>query len=248
MKPNHRTISTLSVLALTAAGAMASEGPEWGYTGGLGPEKWGTLDPGFALCDTGRHQSPIDIRGFVDADLPALKPDYSPGGTEVVNNGHAIQVNYNPGSTLTVDGIPFTLQQFHFHTPSENHVSGRSFPMEAHFVHADADGNLAVLAVMFEQRATNIPLDELWKFMPRNAGGRTPLGGPFDASTLLPPSMDYYRFSGSLTTPPCSEGVRWLVLKDPVSVSSIQVDKLAEVLGHTNNRPIQPLNARTVIE
>ena len=248
MHSNTRAVAVLGFLALSASGAFAAEGAHWGYTGDEGPEKWAELDPAFAICASGRHQSPINLTGFVDADLPALKLAYAPGGTEIVNNGHAIQVNYAAGSTLTVDGIPFTLQQFHFHTPSENHIVGRSFPMEAHFVHADAEGNLAVLAVMFEDRATNIPLDELWKFMPRNAGGKAPLGGPFDASTLLPSSLDYYRFSGSLTTPPCSEGVRWLVLKEPASISSIQVEKLAGVLGHSNNRPIQPLNARTVIE
>lgn len=248
MATNTGPIFVLSGIALIASGAIASEGTHWGYTGDAGPEKWAELDPDFAACATGRHQSPINLTGFVDADLPALKLDYSAGGTEIINNGHAIQVTYNAGSTLSVDGIPFTLQQFHFHTPSENHISGRSFPLEAHFVHADADGNLAVLAVMFERQATNISLDELWKLMPRNAGGKAPLGRPFDAATLLPPSLDYYRFSGSLTTPPCSEGVRWLVLKEPVSVSSIQVEKLVDVLGHANNRPIQPLNARVVIE
>ena len=148
----------------------------------------------------------MDLAGFVDGELPPLELDYSAGSAEIVNNGHSIQVNYPSGSTLTVDGTSFTLQQFHFHTPSENHLAGRSFPMEAHFVHADAAGNLAVLAVMFEQRATNIPLDSLWKFMPRNVGGKTALPGSTDASSLLPPSLDYFRYNGSLTTPPCSEG------------------------------------------
>ncbi len=247
---NTRTVLGLGacILALTANPLFASDGTEWGYSGDSGPEHWGTLDPGFSACSTGVNQSPVDLAGFVESDLPALEVDYSSGSATIVNNGHSIQVNYPPGSTLTVDGTPFTLQQFHFHTPSENHLAGRSFPMEAHFVHADSDGNLAVLAVMFERRATNIALDSLWKFMPRNAGGEAALPGSTDASSLLPPSLDYFRYNGSLTTPPCTEGVRWLVLKTPVSVSSVQAEKLADVLGHSNNRPTQPLNARSVLE
>lgn len=248
MNPRITLLCSAGIFALAAAPTFASEGTEWGYSGDTGPENWGTLDPAFSACGTGVNQSPVDLASFVDGELPALELDYSAGSAEIVNNGHSIQVNYPAGSTLTVDGISFSLQQFHFHTPSENRLAGRSFPIEAHFVHADAAGNLAVLAVMFEQRATNIALDSLWKFMPRNAGGKAALPGSTDASSLLPPSLDYFRYNGSLTTPPCSEGVRWLVLKTPVSVSSVQAEKLAEVLGHSNNRPTQPLNARIILE
>jgi carbonic anhydrase len=191
----------------------------------------------------------VDLSGLVDADLPPLTFAYQAGGKEVVNNGHTIQVDYAPGSTLTLNGHDYTLKQFHFHAPSENHIGGQSFPMEAHLVHADAEGNLAVVAVMFELGEANPSLSAVWDTMPERADKMHALKSPVAAYDLLPPRREYFRFSGSLTTPPCSEGVLWLVMKEPVTVSEDQVSRFGFAIGgHPNNRPVQPLNARVVLE
>ena len=168
---------------------------------------------------------------------------------EIINNGHTIQVNYAPGSHIMVDGISFELKQFHFHNPSENHIDSKSYPLEGHLVHADADGNLAVVALMFKEGAENSVLSGIWKHMPKEAGGKASVsGGTVNADDLLPENRDYYRFYGSLATPPCSEGVRWLVMKNMATVSKEQVEAFHHVMHHDNNRPVQPTNARPVLK
>jgi carbonic anhydrase len=221
----------------------------WGYSGAVGPENWGTLDPKFSLCSSGKNQSPVNLSGLVQAELPALKFDYRPGGHEViVNNGHTIQVNYQPGSSFSVDGRSFELKQFHFHAPSENLVDGKSFPLEAHFVHADSHGNLAVIAVFFEEDGANSELENAFAKMPSQADQESPLNPPVSAAALLPANSNYYRYNGSLTTPPCSEGVAWFVMKQTVTASKEQVEKFAHTMHHSNNRPVQPVNARVLLK
>ena len=149
--------------------------------------------------------------------MKPLKLDYKAGIADVVNNGHTVQINYAPGSTLSVDGIMFELKQFHFHSPSENKINGKQFPLESHLVHADKDGNLAVVAVMFQEGAAHTLLAKLWEKMPNKAGEKSALPTGLSVSQLLPKGRDYYRFNGSLTTPPCSEGVRWFVMKQPAA-------------------------------
>ncbi len=226
-----------------SAGAM-----HWGYTGQTGPAHWGKLSPEFAICASGKNQSPIDITGTIDGDLPKLNIDYQTGGDKVVNNGHTIKLNYTPGSTISVAGSSFELKQLHFHTPSENTIEGRHFPMEAHFVHADEDGNLAVVAVMYNQGAANAELEKAWRKMPHEAGKTVQLSERLNAKNLLPSGRDYYRFNGSLTTPPCSEGVNWFVMKKIASASKQQIDKFSQVMGHDTNRPVQSVNARVVLK
>jgi carbonic anhydrase len=236
------------VLALGAALAAAPAAAQhWGYSGEAGPENWSKVDPKFAMCALGRNQSPIDLAGFVEADLKPLTLAYKAGAADIVNNGHTVQVDYSPGSTLTVDGRTFELKQFHFHSPSENKVGGKHFPLEGHLVHADKDGNLAVVAVMFQEGAANALLGKLWEKMPAKAGEKAALPAGLSAAQLLPADRDYYRFNGSLTTPPCSEGVWWLLMKKPVTVSKAQVEQFAKAVGFANNRPVQPVNARPVL-
>jgi carbonic anhydrase len=219
----------------------------WAYVGEAGPENWGRLDEKFAMCSIGRNQSPIDLATSVRAELEPLRLDYVAGATDIQNNGHTIQVDYAPGSTLTIDGRSFVLAQFHFHTPSENTFNGKRFPLEGHLVHADKDGNLAVVALMFDDGPANPTLAGLWGAMPTKAGEKRSLPAGFNAAALLPADRGYYRFDGSLTTPPCSEGVRWLVLRNPVSISRAQVEQFAATLPSPNSRPVQPLNARLVV-
>lgn len=248
MKRTVIAVSFALCCGLFANNLIASEGVRWGYSGEVGPENWGKLAPEFALCSAGMNQSPVNIADPIAGNLPDLSFAYQVSGTEVLNNGHAIQVNYKPGSTLSAKGSVFELQQFHFHSPSENTIAGKSFPLEAHFVHTDANGNLAVVAVVYEEGEQNAELGKIWTQMPAEAGQKAVLEEPVDANIFLPKDKDYYYFNGSLTTPPCTEGVRWFVLKEIGAVSKEQVDKFTHVMHHPNNRPVQPLNARLVTD
>lgn len=172
---------------------------------------------------------------------------YAASGHEVVNNGHAVQINANPGSTLEVDGKTFQLQQFHFHVPSEHRLEGRSFPLEAHLVHADAQGALLVLGVLFETGAANDLLGSVLGSLPPGPRQTRTLGSPVAAVGLLPIDRDYLRYNGSLTTPPCSEAVRWLIIKQRATASQAQTDRIGEAVGFANNRPLQPVNARPLL-
>ena len=241
-------ISLLVLCLVITSPVGAGENARWGYSGSEGPAYWGELDPKYAACKDGKNQSPLDLTGMVASDLSPLTIDYRAGGYEILNNGHAIQVNYEAGSSLTVEGHQFELKQFHFHHPSENWIDGQSFPMEAHFVHADADGNLAVIALMFTAGENNPELEKAWARMPGDSGQKAGLTQRMDAKRLLPSNPDYYRFNGSLTTPPCSEGVWWLVMKAYNSASKAQIEKFADTLHHPNNRPIQPVNARPILK
>ena len=243
------TLAVTAALVITAGSALASgHGGHWGYSGEGGPEHWGNLDPAFEMCGKGVNQSPINLTDFVESELAPITFNYSGLATEVVNNGHAIQANYAAGFTITIDGKTFELKQFHFHSPSENHLNGKSYPMEAHFVHLDKDGNIAVVGVFFEIGDANPGIAKLWKQMPKEEGGKAALAAQVKADDVLPADRDYYRFNGSLTTPPCSEGVYWLMMKKVMTVSEDQVKQFTDVMGHPNNRPIQPTDARPVLQ
>ena len=233
---------------LAAAGEHGEHHAHWGYTGHEGPESWGTLSPDYHTCGVGMNQSPIDITSSVDANLPAIGFRYYSASSEILNNGHTVQVNVKEGSSIFIDGVSYELKQYHFHTPSENHIHGMEFPLEVHFVHADKDGNLAVVAVMFEEGAANPQLAQLWADMPMHAGDHHALNGEVkDLNALLPKEREYYRFNGSLTTPPCTEGVKWMVLKSPLTISKGQVETFAHAVHGHNNRPVQGLHARVIV-
>lgn len=234
------------LLALSPSTALADDA-HWGYQGEHGAEHWGELDPAFALCSTGRNQSPINIDRALDAELPALQLDYSAASQQIVHNGHTVQINFANGAVLQLDGQPFALKQAHFHAPSENTIEGKSFPLEAHFVHQSSDGQLAVIGLMFELGSDNPGLLAAWQGLPMKAGEQQTMT-ELPATQLLPSHRDYYRFNGSLTTPPCSEGVRWLLLKQAVSLSAAQLARFTDSIEGHNNRPVQALNARVVVE
>ncbi len=220
----------------------------WGYTGEESPEHWASLEDQFALCASGENQSPINITSHFDADLPPLWFAYQAPASNVLNNGHTIQVDIAKGSRITLDNQAFVLKQFHFHTPSENTINGKRFPLEAHFVHLnEATHHYAVVAVMFEEGEENALLQQLWQKMPVENGQKTALEIPLSYSQLLPNDKDYYQFNGSFTTPPCTEGVRWYVLKKPMTVSKVQVAEFLGVMKHPNNRPVQNVNARVIV-
>jgi carbonic anhydrase len=233
----------LLALAITACFTYMAQASEWGYEGKHGPEHWGHVSK---ICETGKNQSPIDVNGLVEADLNSLDIHYSGMVDALANNGHTLQASVSGKNTLVVDNTEFKLKQFHFHTPSENLIKGHQYPLEAHFVHADAAGNLAVLAVMFETGAQNEPLAQLTAELPK-VGNSVQLAKGLAVQSLLPKLDEYYRFNGSLTTPPCSEGVIWLVAKQPKSLSQQQSATLHNVMGN-NNRLVQARNARVVLE
>jgi carbonic anhydrase len=243
-------VATVSILLGSTGYAVAGEHEghaHWGYTGDGGPEHWAELSPDYSACGKGKNQTPIDIRDAVDAKLEPIKFNYATDVVDVLNNGHTVQANMTPGSSITVDGIEFQLKQFHFHTPSENIVNGKPFAMEMHLVHADKDGNLAVVGVMFKEGAKNEALAHLWKNMPHNVDEHSTPDGKVNPSSLLPKSHHYYRFTGSLTTPPCSEGVRWLVMKDSLSAAKSQMEEFTKAVHGEDARPVQPLGARLIL-
>ena len=213
-----------------------------------GPGAWGALKPEFALCKSGHHQSPIDVEKAQKADLPSLAFDYHPSPLRIVDNGHTIMVDYAPGSFLRVGDRPYALKQFHFHRPSEEKIHGKRYEMSVHLVHADAAGQLAVVAILLENGPEQPLIRELWKDLPTQKGKEVIRADvQVDASQLLPSDHGYYTFEGSLTTPPCSEPVTWYVLKQPVSVSGEEVTRFSK-LYRDNARPVQPLNDRVVKE
>ena len=241
----------LVIVLVTVLGGCASSPshPHWGYSGESGPKYWADLAADYKLCREGKNQSPVNLQNPMKAELGGLKLSYQSSATEILNNGHTIQVNIAEGSQLLVDGKSFKLKQFHFHTPSENLILGQSFPMEVHFVHADVAGNLAVVAVMFNEGAEHEVIKQLWSKMPGKPGTKQALSGIGNAyAKLFPENGAYYRYNGSLTTPPCTEGVRWFVVNQPVAISKAQVEQFLKVMRQSNNRPVQPLNARVILK
>jgi len=226
-------------------------GTHWGYTGHAAPAHWSELDPKFFMCKAGSNQSPINLEKksiVATKGLDKIEFSYTTSASSVVNNGHTVQVNVKEGSFIKIDGIKFNLLQFHFHTPSENQIDGKNFPLEAHFVHASKDGKLAVVSVMFENGSENKVIKKIWSKMPKEEG-KVGCGLPISMiKDILPKNKAYYRFDGSLTTPPCTEGVRWFVLQDYAHISKSQVQEFAHIVHGHDNRPVQAINARKILK
>lgn len=246
-KPPLLRCAVLAAITLAFNPAHAEgHAPHWSYTGHGGATRWAELAPDFQTCKLGKNQSPIDIPTKKVAKLDPVRPigfGYAAGEAEVVNNGHTIQVNLPTGGKITVGGTEYTLAQFHFHTPSEEKFDGKPYPLVAHLVHKSAQGGLAVVAVLFKQGHENAALKPVFAAMPAKEGEKTKLGGAFDPAALLPADKAYYAFDGSLTTPPCSEDVKWHVLRTPVEASAAQLAAFKK-LYPMNARPVQALNGR----
>ena len=225
--------------------AAAEPARPWSYDGIAGPQAWGKLEPEFSQCAAGQRQSPIDIRSGPALDLAPVGFDYRAGGFSVMDDGHTVQVKVAPGSAIEIDGRRYALQQFHFHRPSEERVDGRRFEMGVHLVHQDEAGRLAVVAVLLERGAAQPLLQTVWQHLPLDKHEEIAARGPLDPAQLLPEDRRYYSYIGSLTTPPCSEGVLWLVMQQPVAVSAQQIDVFAR-LYPMNARPLQPAAGRVI--
>ena len=235
-------------LACAATGAAADEGAvHWSYTGDDGPEHWGDLSPDFVQCKVGVNQSPIDIVAGIEAQLPPLEIDYRTHTVDVVNNGHTAQANVAPGNFLRVGDESFELVQFHLHTPSEHRINGKSFSMETHYVHRNERGELAVVGVLHSDGPESPHLLDFQTHIPRELNQPVPFKGVLEGTPITRVDTAYYRYNGSLTTPPCSEGVRWFVLKEPVSIGPEQQKAYQSLIGDDARGP-QPVNARVVLE
>jgi carbonic anhydrase len=234
----------------TAADTKPGKSVPWGYGPKDGPKKWGALSPAYRICATGKRQSPINLPARVRLAKSDLRIAYAPGRGSIVNNGHTLQVDMAKsdmakGSSITLAGKRYALVQFHFHTPSETKIAGRAYPMELHLVHQSADGKLAVIGVMIVGGGTgNTLIDKLP--LPAKSGMRRNLGTlSIDPATLLPKNRLRYRFAGSLTTPPCSEGVSWIMMRWPIRVATKTIRRFRAIMGH-NARPVLPRHGRAI--
>jgi len=233
----------------------------WDYEGAKGAEHWSELDPDYAPCNAGKEQSPIDIRNSEKADLPALRFESMSGPLKyLVNNGHTIRVNYRgaqgSGNLLIVGDKTFQLTQFHFHRPSEEYIHGKPYEMVVHLMYHSSDGKVVGVAVLLKAGRTNATIQQVWDHMPKTESKVLPdfshqeeevAGVEINPAGLLPHDFAYYTYMGSVTAPPCTEGVTWFVLKTPVEISMGQINAFAELYPH-DVRPIQPLNGRVVKE
>jgi carbonic anhydrase len=247
----------ISSLLLMVAAILVPAGPRaqwkthWTYEGPTGAEHWGDLDPQYAACKDGKEQSPIDIRNPRKGQLPTLRFEYKSGPLKIINNGYtAIRVNYAPGNGnfLSVGDKRYELRQFHFHHPSEESVHGERYDMVIHLMHASSDSNVVGVAVLLKAGRANATVQRLWEHMPKTPGKEEVIAGvEVDPTGLLPRDSSYYTYMGSLTAPPCTEGVTWFVLRNPLSISADEIGAFAALYPH-NTRPPQPLNGRVVKE
>lgn len=222
--------------------------PHWTYEGEEGPEHWGSLDETYAVCGTGKSQSPVDVSTTSEQDLTNIAFHYQPSEVNILNNGHTAQVNYDAGSYIELDGVRYDVLQFHYHAPSEHAVDGKLFAAELHIVHKNADGGLAVVGILLDEGAQNNAYQPFIDNLPKQNSDVHDAGVTINAADLLPPVHTTFRYSGSLTTPPCSEGVNWLLMTTPVELSAEQIHALTSVFEDGNNRPVQPLNDRPLAE
>ena len=238
---------SVMVFAAFLMSSLADE-TDWGYTGKNGPVHWGEMSPEFAMCAAGLAQSPIDIRDPGEVDLVDIEFQYGQLNSMITNNGHTIQVNVEAGSSILYNGISYDLLQFHFHSPSEHTINGEAAAMEVHFVHQDPNsGMLAVVGIMLrESDQDNVAYAAIFDHMPSQAGEEMAMSDVISLMALLPYQRTYYTYQGSLTTPPCSEIVRWLLLDTAVDLSAAQIAAFTEMYAY-NARPVMPLGNRDLL-
>jgi carbonic anhydrase len=245
MQTSRRPAAALALAAITIATAAlaASDHPHWTYEGHEGPEHWGALSKDFAACN-GQHQSPVNLKGASAGDNEDITLNWKPFTPVVTNNGHTIQANAVDGNTTKFGDKTYKLLQMHFHHPSEHTVDGKLAPMEAHFVSKGADGKLLVLGVMIDEGKANDQIAKLWAVAPPEQG-EAKAKEAVDFAKLVPTDSKFFHYTGSLTTPPCSEIVNWIVFTDPITASKEQIETFARLYPN-NHRPVQALHDRTV--
>jgi carbonic anhydrase len=241
----------IAAVLLTCATVAYASGPSaWDYDDAAhsGPAYWGELSHDYHMCKEGRHQSPVDIHAGANKKMKALKFKYGDTPLSIVNNGHTVQVNYKAGSQLVIGKDSYQLLQFHFHSPSEHTDEGMAYPMEVHFVHQNSKGELAVVGAFIREAEENPVFGQVIANAPHQVSRVDISRISLNAKTLLGrgKAKGYVTYNGSLTTPPCSEGVRWFVLNKPISFSAEQIRAFRKLMHHDNARPTQPLNDRVV--
>lgn len=241
-----KALAGLALCPLCASAGFAAEGAHWSYEGATGPDHWGDVDAASKVCSAGSQQSPVDIRGAIKSQLPPLQIALSKKADTIVNNGHTIQLNFEKGSALKVGQDSYTLLQYHFHHPSEHLIAGKNFPMEVHFVHRNAAGGLAVVGALMTAGKPNAAFGKIVATMPAHQGDPVKADAAIDANKLLPARLGYYLYSGSLTTPPCSEVVNWMLLRDPIQVAQADIAAFGKLFP-MNARPVQKDNRRFVL-
>jgi carbonic anhydrase len=246
-RPRRGAGKSTTLPSVAVAASAARPEPHWSYTGENGPDRWGQLLPEWRQCAIGTRQSPIDIRDTIRVDQEAIRFDYHASRFSVVDNGHTIQVNVSSGNFIEIMGRRFELQQFHFHRPSEERINGRQYDMVAHLVHKDADGRLAVIAVLLERGQDQPLIQTIWNYLPLERGESYDAPVTIDLGQLLPKDKAYFTYMGSLTVPPCSEGVLWMVLRQPVQLSPQQISIFSR-LYPMNARPLQAGSGRLIKE
>ena len=241
-------LATASAACPLCPDAHADTAPHWSYEGHAAPAKWGELSPDFKTCSLGVEQTPIDLRSGIRARSGTVDIRYPKIPLTILNNGHTIQVNTPPGGRLAINGTDYDLVQFHFHHPSEHLLAGKVLAMELHFVHKAANGALAVVGVFIQPGMANKALGPIWAAMPaKETPAQGVSGMVVDPAGLLPKERGYFRYMGSLTTPPCSEGLTWTVFRSPIQASPEQIRQFGALFAN-NARPIQPINRRFLLE
>jgi carbonic anhydrase len=232
----------------TSKGRHGGHSAAWGYKGAIGPAQWGNLSDSYVLCKTGNAQSPIDFNQTFRAGRTDLSLDYHVAELAIENNGHTIKISYPNGNYLRVAGQDYKLIQFHYHAPSEHTEMGSFHDMEIHFVHQHANGSLAVIGVFIDEGPENLALREIWEHLPQQVDQKKRVSKEIiNARDLIPEGSGYYRYMGSLTTPPCTEGVNWFVMKQPIYASKEQLDRFRSIM-RGNNRPTLPVNQRLIVD
>jgi carbonic anhydrase len=246
MRPRRLALLLCVAADLAAGPTAAAAAPRWSYFGADGPDRWGALSNAFVTCASGAQQSPIDLSRAAARDLVNPQPAYQPSQGRIVDDGHTVLVDLEAGSSLLLDGVPYALVQLHFHSPSEHTVDGHSYAVELHLVHQAQNGALAVVGVLMAGGAENPALAPLIDAIPSREGREVRLREPFDPSGLLPADRRAYRYAGSLTTPPCTEGIGWVVMATPIPASGQQIAALARAL-EGNSRPLQARGDRELL-
>ena len=245
--PMKRVIAILGLtIGLIPTSAASGRGGEaWTYSGPYGPQNWGLISEDFARCETGEQQSPIDLRDPVETNLADFEVDWNPADWMVYNTGRGLRVQSDDGGRLNFGGTTYRLLQFHFHTPAEHTINGKAAPMEGHFVHVSDDNKIAIVAVMMTGGGRYPPFERVMARVPEQSNDPLALTD-FDPTRLLPEASPRMHYEGSLTTPPCSETVSWIVLTEPLTVSDAAITTFGILFGN-NARPVQPLNRRFIL-
>ncbi|PCI59889.1 MAG: carbonate dehydratase [Kordiimonadales bacterium] len=242
-------VAIAGFMACTAFSGAAYAQDNWSYSGNNGPANWHQLSPANSVCRTGQQQSPINIEGTDPVIMHRLVTDYQVAPINLKNRGHSIGMTYTPGSIMRVGARFYTLNGMTFHTPAEHTVAGQSYPMSIQSWHRGPDGSVAIIETLVKEGRENAAIKEIWTHLPLESGQTSKIDAVLiNARDLMPTDKAYFRYVGSLSTPPCTEGVQWYVLKQPIELSKQQIDLVRGIVGGNSARPVQRRNNRIILD